>query len=263
MNMQKVAPEDFQRQIFQESQELEEQKIREAQELEQRKHKLIKWEGERERARMLQRLESSRAVGQWSGARDNSSFGSCSSSLAFDTDEIMSASSKTAKEADEAMSESSWTALAKEKERDWSIDLEGDMEKREVVGLWSGTEGGSVGKEKMGHKSARTKIVREANEKPKEAEMKVDVEVPQEESFENPKSEKKSDTQEEAEETGFVPSALSEPRGPSLRCDSEKSSRPTLEKPCAAPADPWQASFAHCLQQRAESTAAALTACCV
>ena len=49
----------------------------------QRKHKLINWEGERERARTLRRLESSRAMGQWSGVHDNSSFGSCSSSLAF------------------------------------------------------------------------------------------------------------------------------------------------------------------------------------
>ena len=50
-------------------------------ELVQWKHKLIKWEGERERARTLQRLESSRAIGQ--------------------------------QDVDEAMSESSWTALAK------------------------------------------------------------------------------------------------------------------------------------------------------
>ena len=51
----------------------------------------------------LQRLESSRAMGQWSGAHDNSSFGSSSSSLAFDT----------AQDVDEAKPESSWTALAK------------------------------------------------------------------------------------------------------------------------------------------------------
>ena len=75
--------------------------------------------------------------------------------LTFDTDacEAMSASSKMAQDADDAMSESSWTALAKGKERDWwSIDLEGDMEKLEVVGPWSGTEGGSVDpKRQMGH----------------------------------------------------------------------------------------------------------------
>ena len=46
---------------------------------------------------------------------------------------------------DDAKSESSWTALAKGKGRGWwSIDLEGDMEMLEVIGPWSGTEGGSV-----------------------------------------------------------------------------------------------------------------------
>ena len=113
MNMQKTAPEDFQMHIFQELKELEEQKTKEALELVHRKHKLIKLEGERERARTLQRLESSRAIGQWSGVHDNSSFGSCSFFLAFDTDEALSASSQMAKDADETMSESSWTALAK------------------------------------------------------------------------------------------------------------------------------------------------------
>ena len=57
------APEDYQRQIFQELKELEEQQTRESLQLLQRKHKLIKYEGEWERAKMLQMLESSRAVG--------------------------------------------------------------------------------------------------------------------------------------------------------------------------------------------------------
>ena len=53
------------------------------------------------------------------------------------------------------------------------------MGKLEVVGPWSGTEGGSVDpKGKMGHRSARTTIAREESEKPKEAEMKVAGEVP-------------------------------------------------------------------------------------
>ena len=117
------------------------------------KHKLVKWEVERERARTLQRLESSTAVGPWSGAHDNSSSCSCSSSLAFDTDEAMSASSKMGKDADEATSESSWTALGR-----------------------SGTEGGSVDpKRKMGH---------EESEKPEEADMEMDGDVPQDESVE-------------------------------------------------------------------------------
>ena len=58
----------------------------------------------------MQRLEESRAIGPLSGAHDNSSFGSCSPSQAFDSDEVMSASSEIAQEVDEAMSESSWTA---------------------------------------------------------------------------------------------------------------------------------------------------------
>ena len=38
--------------------ELEEQRTKEALELVQKKHKLVKWEGERERARTPQRLEA-------------------------------------------------------------------------------------------------------------------------------------------------------------------------------------------------------------
>ena len=85
-----------------------------------------------------------------------------------------------AKDADEAMSESSWTALAKGKERGWwSTDLEGEMEKLEVMGPWSGTEGGPVDpKGKTGHRSTRVKTAaREDSGKLKEAEMEVDGEV--------------------------------------------------------------------------------------
>ena len=158
MNMQKVAPEKHQEKIFEESMELEEQKTREALELVQGKHKLVKWESERERARMLQGMELSGAVGHCSGGLDNSSFGSCSSSLALDTDEAMSASSKMAQDADDAMSESSWAALATGKERGWwSIDLDGEIEKLEVVGLLSGTEGGSVEPKRKSRKRLKWK----------------------------------------------------------------------------------------------------------
>ena len=68
---------------------------------------------------MIPVMELSGAIGQFSGALDNSSFGSCSSSLALDTDVAMSASSRMAQDANDAMSEASWPALAKEKERDW------------------------------------------------------------------------------------------------------------------------------------------------
>ena len=65
MSMQKVAPEKYQEKIFEELKELEEQKTREALELVQIKHKLTS-EGERERARMLQGMELSGAVGHFS-----------------------------------------------------------------------------------------------------------------------------------------------------------------------------------------------------
>ena len=77
----------------------------------------------------------------------------------------MSASLKMAQETDEAMSELSWTALSKKKESDWwSIDLEHDMEKLEVVGPWSGTEGGSANPKgrwvagQLGQKSQEKKV---------------------------------------------------------------------------------------------------------
>ena len=75
------------------------------------------------------------------------------------------------------------------------------MEKLEVVGPWSGTEGGSVDRKgKMGHKSARTKVAREESEKPKEPEMEVDGDAPQEESFEI-QSQKRKVIRVESEET--------------------------------------------------------------
>ena len=75
----------------------------------------------------------------------------------------MSVSSQIGKDAEEAWSESSCIALANGKERGWwSIDLEGEMEKLEVIGPWSGTEGGSVDPEgEIGCRSPRWKAARE------------------------------------------------------------------------------------------------------
>ena len=59
------------------------------------------------------------------------------------------------------------------------------MEKLEVVGPWSRTEGGSVDPQgEVGHKSDRAKVTREEKVKLKEAEMEVDGEAPQRESAE-------------------------------------------------------------------------------
>ena len=61
------------------------------------------------------------------------------------------------------MSASSWTSPARWKERDWlSADLEGEKEKLEVEGGFSGAEGGSMDpKGKVSHWSARIRLQRE------------------------------------------------------------------------------------------------------
>ena len=132
--MHKTAPGKHQEKIFEEFMELEEPRAKKALALVQKKHMLIKCEGKRQRARATQRLDASSAIGPWFGGHHCSSFGSCSSSLALHTEKAMSVSSKMAQDIQDAMSESSWTALAKGKERDWwSINLEGEVEKLEVV----------------------------------------------------------------------------------------------------------------------------------
>ena len=72
-DMQKEASKKCQEMIFEEIKELEEQRAKEALELVQKKHMLTKLEGERERARMLQRLGGSRAIKHWKDARGNMS----------------------------------------------------------------------------------------------------------------------------------------------------------------------------------------------
>ena len=126
-------------------------------------------------------MELSRAVGHFSGALGNSSFGSCSSSLALDTEEAMSASSRVAQDADDAMSESSWKLWQRgRKETGGALTCRVKLEKLEVVGHLSRIKGGSVDpKGQMGHWSARTKITKEESEEQKEAEMEVDDDVPQ------------------------------------------------------------------------------------
>ena len=116
-DMQRTAPEDCQRKIYEELKEVEEKRAKEALVLVQKKHKLIKdWRWQVQRVHGL----------------ECSSIGSCSSSFAPNTDEAMSASSRMALEVDKAISEESWNALAKEKEEDlWSIDLGSEQEELE------------------------------------------------------------------------------------------------------------------------------------
>ena len=101
-DMQKETPEKYLEKIFEEFKEVEEPRAKEALALVQKKHMLIKCESERERVRNMQRSWASSATGPWSRGHDNSSFGSCASSLALHTDEAMSASSRMVQEVEEA-----------------------------------------------------------------------------------------------------------------------------------------------------------------
>ena len=72
-DMQRTAPEKYQEKIFEEFKEAEEQRAKEAVALVQKKHKPTKCEGDRERARIMQRLEASRAIDPWAGGHAYSS----------------------------------------------------------------------------------------------------------------------------------------------------------------------------------------------
>ena len=89
MSLQHLAPEEFQRQIFQELEELEEQKTKEALELLGRKHKSGKLEKEQESSK-----DATRHGAGFFRAVDSSPFGSCSPSQAQDADDAVSASSR-------------------------------------------------------------------------------------------------------------------------------------------------------------------------
>ena len=77
----------------------------------------------------------------------------------------------------------------------WSIDLEGEVEKLEVRGLWSVTEGDSVNPDgEVSHRSDRTKAAKEEKETLKEDEMGVDADAPRGESADTKKHAKEGDS---------------------------------------------------------------------
>ena len=116
----------------------------------------------------------------------------------------MSASSRMAQDADDATSESSWTALAKEKERDWSLDLEGEMDKLEVVGPGPKADPwipkGRWDTNQLGQKLQKKKV--KSRKRLKRKMIRVGSEETQDYVRET-----LAISHEEAEEMGFVPSA--------------------------------------------------------
>ena len=114
--------------------ELEEKKSKEAFVLVQKKAHFVTMSNERERTRMLPWLGGSRAIRHWTDSRDTISVESCSSSMACEKEEVCSESSRKIKDMDETTSE----AVTKGKEKEvWRLELEGEAEKLEAIGLWS------------------------------------------------------------------------------------------------------------------------------
>ena len=146
--------------------ELEEQRAKEALELVQKKPMLIKCEGERERARMLQRLVGSRVIKHWNDVRDFLSVESCSPSMACDVEGACSESSRKMQDKQETTSDVSWTEVTKGKEKEmWRLKPEGEAARTEATVPWNGVEGVSVNPEgESRHVQVRAKIARKERE---------------------------------------------------------------------------------------------------
>ena len=103
MNLQKAAPEDFQKHMFQEFKELEHQKT----------------------------------PSQGSEVLDTMSFESCASSIACDLEEVSLEAPKKI-DMEEVMSEASGTAVTRGKGKEgWNLEPEREAEKSEGTAVWS------------------------------------------------------------------------------------------------------------------------------
>ena len=162
-DMQKEAPKGVSREdSFEEFNELEEQRAKEALELVQKKHMVVKWEGERERARMLQRWGGSKATKRWSDARDNLSV---VSRLPWHVvgEEVCSESSRKMQDKEETTS-----AVTKGEGREvWRLEPEGEAERPEATVPWNEAEGVPVNPEGEGrHDQVLAKVIRKERENP-------------------------------------------------------------------------------------------------
>ena len=142
-SLQKVAPEDFQRLLFQESKELEEQSIGGYWDVSS------SWEKGKGKESSKD-VTTDVAEGGFSGAIDSSSFGSCSTWHKTRMKQCPRLPGRL--------------QPSGRKENWWSADLEGEVEKLEVEGGFSGAEGGSVDPTGMvDHWSARIKTTNEGS----------------------------------------------------------------------------------------------------
>ena len=181
VRLQSKATEKYYETIFDELRELEGKKAKEALLLVQKKHILIRYQSERDKARMLQSMGGSRARRNWFDTQDTFSFVSCSPSMACDMEEVYSESSRKMQDKEETTSEASWTATkGKGKGKEvWRLEPENETEKPEATVLWKEAEGVSVNPDGERHyEQTRAKNTRKAREDQMKMERKADRYAP-------------------------------------------------------------------------------------
>ena len=183
----------------------------------QKKNILIRYQRERDKARMLQRLGGSRAIRNGFDTQDTLSVESCMSSVACDMEELSSESSRKMQDKEETTSEVSGTAFSKRK-KGWRLEPEGETETTEVTVWWDEAEGVAVTPESESlHEQTQVKSTGKEREGP--GEEGEDIESPTRKLI-RVESEETQDyvketldlTREKARERSFVPSAISVPQ---------------------------------------------------
>ena len=170
IRLQSRATEKYYEQIFEEMKELEEKKSKKALLLVQKKHMLMRYQSEREKARMLQRSGGSRVIRKGADIHDTLSFESCRSSVVDDMEEGSSESSRKMQDKEETTPEASWAAVTGKKEKDgWRLEPEGEAETPEVIVLWNEAEGVPANPDgESHHERAQAKSTRREREAPGE-----------------------------------------------------------------------------------------------
>ena len=113
--------------------------------------RLIRYQSERDRARMLQRSGGSRRRRDGADTLDFVSFESCRSSVEGNMEEVSSESPRKVDE-EEITPEGSWTSVAESEEKDgWRLEPEGETATPEVIVLWNEAEGVPVNPEGESH----------------------------------------------------------------------------------------------------------------
>ena len=142
IRLQSRAAEKYCEQICEEMKELEEKKPREALLPVQKNNILMRFQSERDKARMLQRSGESRVIRTGADIKDTLSFESCRSSVVDDMEEVSSKSSRKTQDKEETTPEASWAPVTGRKEKEgWRLEPEGETETPEVIVLWNEAEG--------------------------------------------------------------------------------------------------------------------------